>query len=156
MKPTMTHVHLKTIAEIGSPGCIDPAAELLDKARSVVTGARRQSYGNPEDNFKAIAELWTSYLRRRGCLQMRGGLQAIEVAALMVLMKIARLAETEDHDDSMVDIAGYAACMKRCAVAAENDRVRILAALQAADPGPPKTPAPAAAKKLVRLRKRGP
>jgi hypothetical protein len=32
---------------------------------------------------------------------------------MMVLMKVARLAETPDHADSLRDIAGYAACAAR-------------------------------------------
>ncbi len=33
-----------------------------------------------------------------------------DVAMLMILLKIARLAETPNHRDSIVDIIGYAAC----------------------------------------------
>jgi hypothetical protein len=33
-----------------------------------------------------------------------------EVAALMILMKLARLANNRAHRDSWADIAGYAAC----------------------------------------------
>jgi hypothetical protein len=94
----------------------DPAADLLDEAKKIVTGARRQSYGTPEDNFGCIACLWDDYLRRRGAVH--GGkdfdLQPSDVAVMMVLMKCARLAETPDHHDSAVDIAGYAACLARC------------------------------------------
>jgi hypothetical protein len=100
----------------------DPAADLLDEAKTIVTGARRQSYGQPENNFQCIAELWTTYLLRREAMKNpseapvmnRGILTPTDVAVLMILMKCARLAETPDHHDSAVDIAGYAACLARC------------------------------------------
>lgn len=94
----------------------DPAADLLNKALNIVTGARRKSYGNPEDNFKVIADLWSVYLRRVGLdfTDPEQGLTPANVAALMALMKLARLAETPDHEDSWQDLAGYAACGWRC------------------------------------------
>lgn len=106
-------------AMTGSPA--DPAAILLDEAKKIVTGARRAAYGNPEDNFATIADLWQTYLRRR--YQDAGAtpgstvpdVSASDVAAMMVLMKVARLAETPGHHDSLVDIAGYAGCAVRCA-----------------------------------------
>lgn len=99
----------------------DPAAQLLDRAKEIVTGARRKAYGTPEDNFRVIAELWLTYLSRRCEAPMeRDGeplhllkIDAADVATMMVLMKCARLAETPDHYDSWVDIAGYAACGTR-------------------------------------------
>jgi len=97
----------------------DPAAILLDQAKTIVTGARRQNYGTPEDNFAIIACLWDDYLRRRGAVH--GGkdfhLQTSDVAVMMVLMKAARLAETPNHADSWRDIAGYAACGARASKA---------------------------------------
>lgn len=93
----------------------DPAADLLDEAKKIVTGARRQSYGTPEDNFAIIACFWDDYLRRRGTAN--GGkdfhLQTTDVAVMMILMKCARLAETPGHHDSWVDVAGYSACGAR-------------------------------------------
>jgi len=94
----------------------DAAAALLDEAKNIITGARRAAYGNPEDNFRAIADLWTTYLHRVGVdfTDPEQALRAHDVAILMILMKCARLAETPNHHDSMVDIAGYAACAARC------------------------------------------
>lgn len=97
----------------------DPAADLLDHAKNIVTGARRASYGTPEDNFACIANFWTTYVQRR----FRRGSAMVDpimftpadVAAMTVLMKAARLAETPGHEDSWTDIAGYAACGWRCA-----------------------------------------
>ena len=97
----------------------DKALLLLDKAKEIVSGARRQAYGNPEDNFKCIASLWSVYLlKAKGGMRFQDGesvLTSADVATMMILMKCARLAETPMHGDSMLDIAGYAACMARCA-----------------------------------------
>ena len=94
---------------------VDPAAALLDEAKRIVTGARRAAYGNPEDNFACIAALWNTYLHRRFPHANDGFVEvtAADVASMMILLKTARLAETPDHKDSVVDIAGYAACLAR-------------------------------------------
>jgi hypothetical protein len=97
----------------------DAAAMLLDEAKHIITGARRAAYGNPEDNFKVIADLWTTYIRRRGYdfTDPEQALGSGDVAVMMILMKCARLAESPTHHDSKVDIAGYAACAERCSPA---------------------------------------
>jgi hypothetical protein len=97
----------------------DPAALLLEQAHKIVTGARRQAYGTPEDNFACIAGLWETYLRRRmQVLRIQDvRINAADVSAMMVLMKSARLAETQDHADSWRDTAGYAACGARASKA---------------------------------------
>lgn len=89
--------------------------KLLEEASEAVAGDRQLNYGAPEQNFQRIAELWTTWFRitasRRGHLPSDHlGIEPWEVAALMVLMKLARLANTPTHHDSWVDIAGYAAC----------------------------------------------
>jgi hypothetical protein len=82
-------------------------AALLDAAKETVAG-RGKNYGKPEDNFGRIAAHWTVYLKNRHgvAVQITPG----DVAALMVLMKIARLEFDPKHADSWVDTAGYAAC----------------------------------------------
>lgn len=79
--------------------------QLLDNARECVTGQRSQDYGNAEDNFGTIASLWGAYLDKT--------ISCEDVAALMVLMKIARI-KGGSTDDSWVDVAGYAACGAEC------------------------------------------
>ena len=76
-------------------------SECLDKAKEIVNGARQENYGKPERNFNQIALYWSIYLDH--------DVSATDVALMMVLMKLARLQNKPDHDDSWVDIAGYAA-----------------------------------------------
>lgn len=86
---------------------VDVKTSVLDEAKRIVTGARRAAYGKPENNFKRIADLWNTHLANTG---REGIIAPKDVAAFMILMKVARLAETPDHRDSIVDIIGYAAC----------------------------------------------
>lgn len=76
-------------------------SEILDKAKEIVNGARQENYGNPESNFQKIADYWTLYLGK--------SIQPHDVALMMVLMKLARLQNKADHEDSWIDICGYAA-----------------------------------------------
>lgn len=94
---------------------VTPAARraaILDRAKECVCRDRNAQYGEPEDNFAVIAELWQSYIKAR-CVGEGApvDITARDVAMLMVLFKIGRAATAiEACDDTLVDIAGYAAC----------------------------------------------
>lgn len=77
--------------------------EILGKAAHIVTRDRNVAYGPPENTFQRIADLWTAYLGAYEFLPT-------DVAAMLALLKIARLAGNPVHEDSWVDLAGYAAC----------------------------------------------
>ena len=85
--------------------------EILKEALKCVTGEREQQYGSPEDSFMAIAELWTVYLEHK-CVEDNGAvlLHPEDVAAMMALLKIARICTGKYKGDNWVDLAGYAAC----------------------------------------------
>lgn len=82
--------------------------DVLDTAKQCVLKDRNNAYGSPEDNFKRIAMLWNAYFDAKG--NVFHELNALDVAQMMALMKIARLAYNPGHKDSWVDLAGYAAC----------------------------------------------
>lgn len=84
-------------------------AKLLDLAGAAVAD-RGLNYGKPEDNFQRIATLWNAHLENRG-LRSDWALTPADVAQMMILLKIARLEHQPKHQDSVVDIAGYAACL---------------------------------------------
>lgn len=90
-------------------------ADILHAAEKCVCGQREQDYGTPEDNFETIAELWETYLRR-ACVDEAGGvyIDANDVAVMMALLKIARIAAGGGKADSWIDLAGYAACGAEC------------------------------------------
>lgn len=79
--------------------------EVLAAAVQRVT-AKPKEYGEPENVFSLIADLWSDYLSvKNGALE----LMPADVASMMILLKVARNAHGE-KDDNWVDIAGYAAC----------------------------------------------
>ena len=84
-------------------------ADVLDTAKGYVLKDRNSTYGSPEDNFRRIATLWNAYLSIRPT-DVGAPLGPIDVAQMMLLMKVARLAHNPTHKDSWVDTAGYAAC----------------------------------------------
>jgi hypothetical protein len=94
---------------------LTPRQSLLREAERITATDRNKAYGAPEDNFANIAESWNTYLTQRfgdAIVDLR----AQDVAHLMILMKMARLATNPGHFDSMLDIAGYAACGHECQV----------------------------------------
>ena len=85
-------------------------AEILEAAGRCVTGGRDEEYGEPEDSFDLIAQLWEPYIRA-ACVSPSAdvAIRPQDVAILMALLKIARAA-VNDKPDNFVDLAGYAAC----------------------------------------------
>ncbi|ASZ75489.1 phosphofructokinase [Mycobacterium phage Kimona] len=78
---------------------------ILEEAQRLIHGERNKNYGHPRENFKDIALLFSGYLEKE--------ITDIDVANLMILMKVARVKGTGYHRDSMTDIAGYAGCVER-------------------------------------------
>lgn len=66
-------------------------------------------YGKPENNFRTIADLWSTYLEAAYGEDTIVCLSSRDVAAMMILLKVARVA-TSEKADHWIDIAGYAAC----------------------------------------------
>ena len=89
-------------------------ADILHAAEKCVCGQRETDYGTPEDNFKAIAELWEAYLNKACTRGVNVRVEAKDVAVMMALLKIARIAAGGGKADSWIDLAGYAACGAEC------------------------------------------
>ena len=89
-------------------------SEILDAAKACVCGAREGEYGSPEDNFETIGLFWGTYLNAAYPEYTKAfplnGIGAKDVAAMMALLKLARIATGTATADSFVDLAGYAAC----------------------------------------------
>lgn len=81
-------------------------AEILNTASEYVTKDRDEAYGTPENNFRKIAGFWNEYLSDR----LECGITSEDVAIMMCLLKIARIASGQTKDDNYIDLAGYAAC----------------------------------------------
>lgn len=88
---------------------------ILDSAAQIVDGDREKTYGSPSKNLDAIAEMWTAWLRARGLLASdAASLSFDDVACMMVMLKLARLANDPWHKDSQVDACGYMRLLERC------------------------------------------
>jgi hypothetical protein len=74
----------------------------------IVCKARNKAYGDAEDNFANIAEVMTTILRAK--LKEGERITAVDVSALSVAIKVGRLATDVNHEDSWLDLAGYALC----------------------------------------------
>tara|TARA_E500000075_G_scaffold33684_1_gene30084 strand:- start:1637 stop:1915 length:279 start_codon:yes stop_codon:yes gene_type:complete len=75
--------------------------DFLNKAEELINGPRAKEYGPAKFNHERIATIWSVILGR--CITPE------QVAACMIGLKLARLAEDATKDDSWVDIIGYAA-----------------------------------------------
>lgn len=88
--------------------------EILNAAKECVCKSREEDYSSPENSFRAIASMWNSYLYAAGLIENNGpiwkGLTTKDVAAMMVLFKMARVATGRNKSDNWIDAAGYAAC----------------------------------------------
>ena len=82
--------------------------DILQKATEATNGSRAEDYGHVENNFHTIACLWNDYIR--GKPDGRRTITSTDVAAMMGLVKIARIASGHAKEDNWVDLAGYAAC----------------------------------------------
>lgn len=87
-------------------------SEFLRAAEVCVCGQREEDYGTPEDSFRVIGELRETYLKAKciGNPQTEVCIVPEDVAALLGLLKIARIATGHGKSDNWVDLAGYAAC----------------------------------------------
>ena len=76
------------------------SALLLEKAASVLE-ERGHAYGAADAAFEAIAARWTLTLGRP--------VSAAQVILCMIDLKLVRLAHDPAHEDSIIDVIGYAA-----------------------------------------------
>ena len=72
---------------------------ILDAAATCVCKERNDQYGEPEDCFRDIANLWAAY---KGV-----DFEPFDVAMMMSLLKVARAKANPQHTDNYVDLCGY-------------------------------------------------
>ena len=82
-------------------------SEILKTAENIVNGDREKQYGKAENNFNTIANLWADYLSVK---VEPTDIEPKDVAAMLAMLKIARIATGHAKEDNWVDLAGYAAC----------------------------------------------
>ena len=77
-------------------------AEILRTAEKYITKDRAAQHGDMESNFSTIAHYWSEHLDHN--------VTAVDVVAMMALLKIARLKSNPSNIDNWVDGCGYLAC----------------------------------------------
>lgn len=69
-----------------------------------VIAERSAVYGDASSNMAAIAQRWSATLGRE--------ISPAQVVLCLLDLKLARLAHDPSHEDSAVDICGYAALLR--------------------------------------------
>ena len=82
----------------------DSIENALNEAKNLVMGERAREYGDPTEAHQVIANFWSTYLGHEITPQ--------DVAIMLTLMKISRLKNAPDHEDSLVDAISYLAIGK--------------------------------------------
>jgi hypothetical protein len=73
-----------------------------DAAWRKVYGKRGTDYGPPTRDFARTAKMWSGVLGV--------DVTPVQVALMMICLKVSRLSESNTHIDSWIDLSGYAIC----------------------------------------------
>lgn len=90
-------------------------ADILQEAERLVNGDRNNQYGDPIQDFQRTADMWNAYLG-----YSPGTLMPHDVAAMIAMVKLSRIAWSPEKRDHWADLAGYAACGYDCSVREVN------------------------------------
>jgi len=74
--------------------------DILKEAMRIINTDRNSDYGDAKENFDNTAKLWSAYTGYE--------LGAVDVAVMMMLVKISRIRVSPDKVDHFVDLCGYA------------------------------------------------
>jgi hypothetical protein len=80
-----------------------PAEKFLKHVANVIA-ERSAQYGDTTNNMTAIAARWSATLGRE--------IAPAQVVLCLLDLKLARLAHDPTHEDSAVDVCGYAALLR--------------------------------------------
>lgn len=87
--------------------------QTLEAAAALINGDREKDYGTPQENFQRIATCWEMYIGVT--------IAPHDVALMMAMLKIARLAHDPSKEDSYIDAAGYMALANELANGARQN-----------------------------------
>jgi len=75
--------------------------DTLETALDIIQGDRHNEYGPAQDHFKEAAIVWSLILKKE--------VTSAQVILCLAALKLVRLSTKNNHQDSWVDLAGYAA-----------------------------------------------
>ena len=85
--------------------------QVVGEVQKCVCRERYERYGEVDDNFTNIGELWTWWLKKRGLLADDSpGLTVLDVAQMNSMIKISRKVNNIEYIDNWIDDAGYNVC----------------------------------------------
>ena len=102
----------KPKVEVNRKKVLKAKESILTEAHNIIYGDREKTYGHPAKNLKTIAAMWSAYMNNMDDANF--SVTAKDVAAMMMLVKVARFANDPSHRDNLVDVCGYAALIERC------------------------------------------
>lgn len=73
---------------------------VLEEAAEVINGKRRETHGDPREQFTDLAKMWS-------CL-LGVTVTAEQVVLCMIALKLQRLSVAPHFRDSQIDVCGYA------------------------------------------------
>jgi hypothetical protein len=80
---------------------LHPEQSILLKAQGLVYGDRNKSYSHPYTDYETTAAMWSAILGFP--------VTPYKAALCMIAVKLSRASRNVGHEDSLVDMAGYAA-----------------------------------------------
>lgn len=111
LMPGMTESCGQTVSQssdnVGCCGYV-PTVSILDEANTIAGQDRSRDYGHPYDNHRRIADIWNVQLEKK----LSAKIEPRDVALMMIGLKLARIVNSPNHRDSMVDIGGYLKCLE--------------------------------------------
>ena len=97
--------------KVVSPSTNPAQPSILARADEIVNGARAAVYGHPRVNMGRISKLWSALLGPK--LVEGAEITMTDVCMLMVALKLSRLVESPEHDETWMDAAGYVAVWEK-------------------------------------------
>lgn len=86
--------------EASTPVASTPQPGNVLRKALLTVESRGKDYGTPYARYASLARLWSTLLGVH--------VTAEQVVRCLIALKLDRLSETPDHEDSILDIAGYA------------------------------------------------
>lgn len=88
-------------------------ADILERAKALTMGDRRDDYGSPLDLHWDVALMWTALLRPK--MAPGSTIEPHEVAMMQAALKMVRTRTSPKKRDNYDDMAAYAAIAGECA-----------------------------------------
>lgn len=83
------------------------SGEAMLRQAADVVAERRKLYGDPAASMEAVARRWS--------ITLGHPVTPAEVVLCLIDLKLTRLAHNPKHQDSILDVAGYAAVLQEVA-----------------------------------------